>query len=178
MSASNSFPLQVDTWHGRTGNCKFRVKTGRTVRAPFRNWHGVNVRPVSEMLMKVTRGSGEFSSRELQEFCDFHDSTTQVLGSEDVDGLCNVPDTLKNQKSDTFRFVMQSDPWSGRIQSYPDFVDTANLGRLCFPQPKASGIESRVSGVYLWFITRLKFETRDNSTWNRWNLSSKMCRRI
>lgn len=46
MSASNSFPLQVDTWHGRTGNCKFRVKTGRTVRAPFRNWHGVNVRPV------------------------------------------------------------------------------------------------------------------------------------
>ena len=60
--------------------------------------------------MKVTRGSGEFSSRELQELCDFHDSTTQVLGSEDVDGLCNVPDTLEIQKSDTFRSVMQSDP--------------------------------------------------------------------
>ena len=35
---------QVDTWHGGTGNCKFRVKTGRTVRAPFRSWHDQSVR--------------------------------------------------------------------------------------------------------------------------------------
>ena len=178
---------QVDTWHGGMGNGKFRVKTGRTVRTAIRSWLGVkifqNVRPVSEMLMKVTRGSGVFSSRELQEFCDFHDSTTQVLGSEDVDCLCNVPDSrtvLKNQKCDTFRYVMQSDTWSGRIQSNPDFIDADNLrpGRLCLPQSKSSGTESRVSGVYLWFLIRLTFETRDNSTWTRWDLSSKMCRRI
>ena len=59
---------QVDTWHGGTGNCKFRVKTGRTVRAPFRSWHGVSVRPVSEMLMKVTRGRESFPAENSKNF--------------------------------------------------------------------------------------------------------------
>lgn len=59
---------RVDTRHGGTGNGKFGGKTRRTVRAPFRSWHGVkifqNLRPGSEMLVNFTKGTAVFSSRE------------------------------------------------------------------------------------------------------------------
>lgn len=87
-------------------NGKFGVTTGRTVRSPFSSspncWRG------KEMVLKFTRGTGNLSSDELQDFLeqndiddglgDFNEFTTRLLRVHGVDRSCHVPYSLKKRK--------------------------------------------------------------------------------
>ena len=87
-------------------NGKFGVTTGRTVRAPFART--LKCCRGEEMVLKFTRGTGNLSSDELQDFLgqkdiddalgDFYEFTTRLLRIQGVDHCCHVHYSLKKRK--------------------------------------------------------------------------------
>ena len=87
-------------------NGKFGVTTGRTVRSPFAS--SPNCFRGKEMVLKFTRGTGDLSGDELQDFLkendiddglgDFNEFTTRLMRVQGVDRSCDVPYSLKKRK--------------------------------------------------------------------------------
>ena len=87
-------------------NGKFGVTTGRTVRAPFART--LKCCRGEEMVLKFTRGTGNLSGDELQDFLkendidnglgDFYEFTTRLLRIQGVDHCCHVHYSLKKRK--------------------------------------------------------------------------------
>ena len=87
-------------------NGKFGVTTGRTVRSPFAS--SPNCFRGEEMVLKFTRGTGNLSGDELQDFLgqndidnglgDFYEFTTRLLRIQGVDHCCHVHYSLKKRK--------------------------------------------------------------------------------
>ena len=84
-------------------NGKFGVTSGRTVRSPFAS--SPNCFRGEEMVLKFTRGTGNLSRDELQDFLgqndiddglgDFYEFTTRLLRIQGVDHCCHVHYSLK-----------------------------------------------------------------------------------
>ena len=87
-------------------NGKFGVTTGRTVRSPFAS--SPNCFRGKEMVLKFTRGTGDLSGDELQDFLkendiddglgDFNEFTTRLMRVQGVDRSCDVRYSLKKRK--------------------------------------------------------------------------------
>ena len=87
-------------------NGTFGVTTGQTVRAPFART--LKCCRGEEMVLKFTRGTGNLSRDELQDFLgqndiddglgDFYEFTTRLLRIQGVDHCCHVHYSLKKRK--------------------------------------------------------------------------------